>query len=222
MITAHDTHPTLTAYEAAPPLSMWLYANQPKDTMLWRGGFATQAEWMPRMSDYGVHSEPRVVATHRSKSIDLPVPAILLGDPSKDWAVMMLRDNFHDVNVAVVSNVGLTLDLGLVLNEMSRDQYQAAKRRAQAYSGMNKTTAAQWEDGSWYRDWNGGTLIIENGKIWVAMSVFAEGIQRVPGVDTGHYKPGCKGFATFMNVEPDAVIDYFGRLAHAVAANLNG
>lgn len=219
--SAYDSHPTLTAYERAPTFSMWLAHTQPKDEMLWKGGFAAQAEWMPRLAVYGAHSEPRVIATHRSKSIDLPVPAILIGNPSSEWAIMMVRDNFHDVNLGVVSSVPLTLDLGLVFEEMSREDYQAQKQRAQAY-GMPRVTDAQWEDGSWYSEWSNGELVLDNGKIWRAPRAFAEGISRVPGLEfADRYEHGCTSFTSVLQCGTvDDVIGHFAKIVLAVRDNL--
>lgn len=220
MITAYDTHPTLTAYEAAPPLSMWLAHNHPSDTMYWKGGFAAQTEWMPRLAAYGAHSEPRVLATHRSKSIELPVPAILIGNPSSEWAVLMLRDNFHDVNLGVVSNVPLTIPLDLVFSEMSREQYQTAKKRAQDSKMMGRITDAQWEDGSWYDEWSSGELVLDNGKIWLAQRAFSEGISRVPGIADRRYEHKCTSFVTVLHgSNPDELLEHLARIANAVRTN---
>ena len=222
MITAYDIHPTLTAYEAAPPLSLWLAASQPKDEMLWKGGFQAQAEWMPRLAAYGAHSEPRVIATHRSKSIDLPVPAILVGNPSSEWAVLMLRDNFYDVNLGVVSSVPLTIPLDLVFSEMSREHYQTQKKRAQDSKMMGDITDAQWEDGSWYSQWSSGELVIDSGKLWLAPRAFSEGISRVPGIEDDRYKQGCTSFVTVLyGSDTDEVIKNFAKIVLAVRDNLN-
>lgn len=221
-MSAYQYHPTLAAYEAAPTLSTWVSANLVKDEMLWRNSYQHQIEWMPSLASFSAHSEPRVVATHRSKSIELPVPAILLGNPSSDWAVLMLRDNFYDVNVAVVSNVALAIDYSLVLTEMTREAYQAEKTRALEYMGKDRLTAAQWEDGSWYEEWASGSLAIEDGKIWRAGRCFAEGISRVPGACIDPYKRGATAFSVAINPNSeDDVIKFVGDLAAAVKTNLN-
>jgi hypothetical protein len=219
-MSAFDTHPTLTAYASAPPLGMWLEANQPGQTMLWRDGFQHQVQWMAKIAPFGVHMEPRVLATHRSKSIDLPVPAILLGNPASEWAVAMLRDNLHDVNVAVVSNVPLTIDHALVSEQLTREEYQSSKQRAKDSRMMGRITDAQWEDGSWLREWSGASVTIEDGKIWVSYTAFAEGISRVPGVSGDQYTPGCMSFTNVLPSAPDGAVDAFGNLVKAIKAGL--
>lgn len=226
-MSAYQYHPTLAAYEAAPTLSTWVSANLVKEEMLWRNSYQHQVEWMPSLASFSAHSEPRVVATHRSKSIELPVPAILLGNPSSDWVVLMLRDNFYDVNVAVVSNAALSIDYSIVLTEMTHEAYHKEKARALEYMGKDpvtkdRITEAEWRSGAWYEKWASGSLAIEDGKIWRAGRAYAEGISRVPGACIDPYKRDCKAFSVAINpTSEDDVIKFVGDLASAVKTNLN-
>jgi hypothetical protein len=218
-------HNTIYAYINAPTLLGWAVNNPPKPEMIYRDGFHHQVAWMSELSRFAANAidnlEPRVIQTHRSKSIVLPVPAILLGDPNGEWAIVMLRDNFHDINVAVVSNVPLIIDPSLVFTEMSRETYQAEKKRAYDYMGTTRVTEAQWEDGSWYGEWSAGSLVLKDNKIWVARRAFAEGISSVPGASTKPYSKGCTGFAMSFCDEHEATLARIGNLADAVRANLN-
>lgn len=218
-------HNTLFAFINAPTLSAWVSANQPKPEMIWRDSALHQAEWMADLSRFATNTiddvEPRVIQTHRSKSIDLPVPAILLGDPNREWAILMLRDNFHDTNVAVVANVPLGIDYSLVFFEMSRERYQEEKKRAMDYMGTERVPLAKWEDGSWYEEWSSGSLVLEGNRIWVARRAFAEGISRVPGVSTDAYTKDCTAFTMAFCDEHDATLARISNLVDAVWANLN-
>jgi hypothetical protein len=214
------TNKTLVAYQDSPTLSKWLESNQPGDNMLWRSSAKHQAEWMVNLASFGLCGEPRAIAVHRSKSIDLPVPAALIGNPEGNWAILMLRDNFYDVNVAVSANCPLTLDYGLLSVEMSAAEYQTEKKRAYDYMGVKGVTEAQWEDGSWYEEWSGGSLVCEDNKIWIVRRAFAEGISHVPGVSGEPYTHGCNSFTSVLPSHNNDVLVAFGALVDAVKACL--
>lgn len=76
-------------------LSDFLIVHPIRDTMLWREAALGQLKNFELLAEsFGVRAN--VIATHTSKSIDLPVVMMEL-----KGGTVVLRDNFHDVNVAI-------------------------------------------------------------------------------------------------------------------------
>lgn len=76
-------------------LSDFLIMHPIRDAMLWKNAALDQLRNFELLAEsFGV--KPTVIATHTSKSIDLPVVMMEL-----NAGTVALRDNFHDVNVAI-------------------------------------------------------------------------------------------------------------------------
>ena len=76
-------------------LSDFLITHPIRDTMLWKEAALGQLKNFELLAEsFGV--KPNVIATHTSKSIDLPVVMLELRG-----GTVVIRDNFHDVNVAI-------------------------------------------------------------------------------------------------------------------------
>lgn len=113
-------------------LEYWAKQNEPSTSMHWHAAFFKQIErWQVLGARIG---QPLfVVNTHRSKSIDLPVVRV-----ETATGHMLLRDNFYDVNIHVDSEVPLVLDMALLHEPMTWDQYLHDVERCRGYR---------------YRDW---------------------------------------------------------------------
>jgi hypothetical protein len=74
----------------------WVEENDPPQRMLWKGAadmqFTDIREWAEILK-----VDPRVVSTHTSKSITLPVVAFFC-----PHGVLVLRDNFYDVCLSLM------------------------------------------------------------------------------------------------------------------------
>ena len=111
---------TLLKDEPGEMLKDWRRAHPIKETMYWHGAANRQMDFvenfLPRacldpalhenISDEWGATQPRVIATHTSKSILLPVYRIYV--PRLDVA-FVLRDNFHDAKVSVEAGRDVTI-----------------------------------------------------------------------------------------------------------------
>ena len=172
-------------------LNTWIENNPVKDEMRWKAGAQHQSEKFAQLADE-LDSEPTVVSTHTSKSIELPVVSI-----EGKHGRFLLRDNFHDVNLCVQWEFPPDLALSDLYAELSWDWYLEQIERCEGYSWKGWTqeelddpriTRVQvthpngntywsdrkpeekerWlkrmEDPEWYyRDWSRGKLIVEGG-----------------------------------------------------------
>lgn len=108
-------------------LGAWAIANRPADEMLWRGGAIDQIVFVrdalnplvQRGIDYDDWNQVRVISTHRSKSIVLPVYEM----SRPDLGIRLIaRDNFHNWKLSVVSQYDVPVDLsGLCYTSPPRD-----------------------------------------------------------------------------------------------------
>lgn len=97
-------------------LREWCEQNIPGDEMLWKGGFGQQVSFVRdtlnalvwRGVPYDDRGDVSVVSTHRSKSIILPVYELARPDLG---IRVILRNNFHDWKVSVISELLLEVDL---------------------------------------------------------------------------------------------------------------
>jgi len=114
-------------YKERLPIDLltWSRVNDTKDTMIYKDGFWTQVIFirntiMGLLSDSYEDYESNlamVINTHMSKSILLPVYQINL---KKYGITMILRDNFHDWKVSVISEKALNVDFKEVFKEDSK------------------------------------------------------------------------------------------------------
>lgn len=96
----------------APTLTEWMTISKPGETMLWRDAAHDQFMFFERLTSLiaaGLPDEPtsardglaRVIGTHRSKSIGLPVVQWARADLGVTFT---MRDNFHDLKLSVSSD----------------------------------------------------------------------------------------------------------------------
>jgi hypothetical protein len=102
------------------------------DQMIWREAAIQQIEQF-RLFTETLGSPWDVVGHHTSKSIQLPVICIVCGDMK-----VYLRDNFHDINLCVVSEKPITTPMSVlfdgVLEPLSWDWYLAQVAKCRGYS----------------------------------------------------------------------------------------
>lgn len=97
-------------------LLSWCRVNEPGDEMLWKDKYCEQILFIRDDinaifygNDYEEYKNNpvMVIGTHRSKSIVLPVYRIYLKDHG---VIMILRNNFYDWKISVISKVDLNVD----------------------------------------------------------------------------------------------------------------
>lgn len=104
--------------EANVPLQEWINSQTVGDEMLWKGSWGRQLEffrdtiarlfgWGMDYADYEDAKVARVISTHRSKSIVLPVYKLHRGDLG---LTMVFRNNFYNWKMSVVSEVPIIAD----------------------------------------------------------------------------------------------------------------
>lgn len=98
------------------PLQEWINGHPVRDEMLWKGAFGHQVMFVrDRLVslfgtglDYDQQKEiARVISTHRSKSIELPV--YQLARPDQDLRIV-LRNNFYNWKMSVLSETPIQAD----------------------------------------------------------------------------------------------------------------
>lgn len=96
------------------PIREWALATVPGDNMLWKGGWGSQIMFFRDELRYLMASGldwdeaeglGQVISTHTSKSISLPVVEYARPDIGLR---LILRDNFHDVKLSVISRKPIT------------------------------------------------------------------------------------------------------------------
>lgn len=95
-------------------LTEWIKNNYPKETMIGKSSFEHQINFflfeIPRLisvsyADY-ITRPVKVISTHQSKSMKLPVCRYTL----KNGVIIMLRNNLHDWKISVNCPDGITID----------------------------------------------------------------------------------------------------------------
>jgi len=105
-------------------LQEWISEQLVRDEMLWKGAYASQMMFLRDRVQFLIGAGlpfgesanlARVISTHRSKSIDLPV--VRLDRPDLGISFVM-RDNFYDWKLTVLSTRPIDADLaGLFFTE---------------------------------------------------------------------------------------------------------
>lgn len=103
-------------------LQKWISENLPNDELLWKGPMLKQVNWV-RDRLVGLVSaglderiQVQVISTHMSKSCHLPVYQLLRRDLGLE---IVLRSNFHDWKMSVISEDSINADFGGLFHTMS-------------------------------------------------------------------------------------------------------
>lgn len=190
-------------------LEQWKAENTIRNEMNWKSAAEAQFEFFAKLAFEFGGDEPRVVGTHTSKSIILPVVEI-----EGKHGRFLLRDNFYDINLCVVWDFAPAIHLSDVYPTLDWDWYTEQIERCAGYSWKgwseeeladprilrvqrpngtwNEVLGAEkdrWnkrlEDPEWYgRDWSGGELIAEGSmgpdvKLYRVDKAFLQGLDRV-------------------------------------------
>jgi len=93
-------------------LQTWIANNPVASEMLWKGSAENQLKFMrdtigELLWEVKENPEVKVISTHRSKSISLPVYQFTM-----NGIIFILRDNFYNWKVSVVSQQDINVDFG--------------------------------------------------------------------------------------------------------------
>ena len=182
-------------YESSPLLTEWAFDHQPAKTLLWGAEMAEQVSWMR-----SVAPRPRCISTHLSKSVSLPVASWRFGA-----AVVVLRDNFYDINVAVVSASPIVVPLGAVHTIVDASWLAGKMRSCAEYEEIGLDDPV-FDTDEWLNDFSGKKIIRQGNDVAVAPTAFAQGIEVLPGVSLTPYRRGCSGFIAAMDRERAAAL----------------
>ena len=175
-------------FEKAPTVDEWHKNNTPDKLLLWRGGQGTQCE-RAKIIAAMMPADCRVISSHTSKSVALPVIAFrILGDNKVDF-ISVLRDNFYDVCCQVVSNREMTVPLEMIYTKKSLEEMQEMRQKALDYNNRTYNEKYQDErerrfksrlednnDWSWYEDWSSGKLLQKDNDFYIVCRGYYEGI----------------------------------------------
>ena len=118
----------------------WAAKNQPSGSMIWKNAWAAQVKCFHDLATM-MGMEAYVVSTHTSKSIELPVVEI--------WGLhgrFIIRDNFHDVNLAVIWDFPIDVPMSVIYSSMSWEQYCTAMRKKEKYDHWDQWTSEELND----------------------------------------------------------------------------
>jgi len=206
-------------YDNSLHISEWAMQNKPDEDLIYRSGVGTQEQKMLGISYVLGIEPPKVVETHSSKSVGLPVAAYYKNIPAFDLEVMaFVRDNFYGLNCVVVSSHQLDIGISNVYDEIPREKLEEKKKGALEYSFRSKDwvkkehaagrtytkdthqiiTDAGEDNWDWYEDYSGTTIIRDSGRYFQSHRAFLEGISKLPlpGMNNwgNHYIGPCKDF----------------------------
>jgi len=166
-------------YDNAPTLKDWESANTVDDEMVYKGASTYQNSRLASVSEIMNVDYPKVVGTHRSKSINLPVTAYKFVGWMGEMVFAVLRDNFYDLEAYIISSHKMEIDLYHIYPYMTEEQYKHKRMRAMEYL---KGRADEYDfDGlSWYKDYSGTELIVEGSKYYEARAMYLQGLSGLP------------------------------------------
>lgn len=186
-------------YNTGLSLKSWSHINVPDEDLIYKGGLSkqcrkadavaallydNQSSGLKQFEVIYLPVEARVVGSHTSKSVKLPVTCFKLNYFNQVIAYVFLRDNFHDIKVSVISDSPMTIPYELAHYEYSEERFQKEKERYLSYH-PTETGIKLMAEGSddWFNEsWSSDTILRKNGRIYRAGTVascYCEGIERL-------------------------------------------
>lgn len=183
-------------YDDGFDLSAWGRTNTPGEDLIWRKGVDQQIQKIEGVAAVlpGTNDPPRVVGSHTSKSVKLPVTCFRFNLYNQVEAYAFVRDNFHNIKVVVISDSPIHMPYELVHAEWSQERYDEEVKSFREYTGGEVS-----DTDDWYREWSSGSILRKDGRIYRAGShqkVYCEGIDDL-GLPDDVFKPyeeGSQGF----------------------------
>ena len=193
-------------YSNGLDIATWENENLPDENLIHKSGPHNQCERIKALAVL-LGGSPKIVESHRSKSVKLPVACFKFTIYNEASAYAFIRDNFYDVRVSIVSELPLHIPYRLVHQEVSNEEYEAERDRCKGYSIMkgkspedNLKTALSLLTDEWMEHWSHRRVLRKDNKIWFCNGcheVYHEGINKLPlPSDTFRvYESGFKNFS---------------------------
>jgi hypothetical protein len=184
-------------YDSSPTIDEWAKDNVPDEDLIYRSGVAGQCARAKAVIEIMrlEHGNPdccRVVSTHTSKSVTLPVIAFRKRIiPYNFDVIAIFRDNFHDLCCQVVSSHTMDMSLYDLYYPLSEEYMEEKRQGALEYrnktSGywkdkvkpkeevvyeMQMETAGNWD---WYEKYSGSKVFRADGKFFLIHRGWYEG-----------------------------------------------
>lgn len=182
----------------------WADRTAPKDSLIYKDGHPSQIKDLTAMGHI-LGMPVRVVGSHRSKSVQLPVGMFFTDALMEEGVAMFTRNNFYNLKLVVVSSAPIHMPYELVHTLMTAVELEAEKRKAYDYRKDHRDfNPKDYEDDTWFHSWCSDTLLrTEDGGIYrcgATASCYYEGIDDLPLKDVfQRYEKGARRFAVEIN-----------------------
>lgn len=137
-------------YDNSPSLSQWEKDNVPDENLIYRSGVSGQCEKAKAIATLMRVDELRVISTHTSKSVSLPVIAFTKQNPDYDNLRIfgIFRDNFYDLCCQVISSHKMEVPFTDVYLPTTLEWLEAERAKALKYHD----DCAKYERPEWKED----------------------------------------------------------------------
>lgn len=169
----------------------WGDATTPDESLLWKEGHPRQVKDLLAMGHL-LGLPVKVVGTHRSKSVGLPVGLFRAEVGTEETIYMYTRDNFYDLKLVVLATCPIRhLPYEVAHVHWTQERYDDEKKRSFEYQrpkperdfpGSHNFDETDYESDAWYSKWSGATLLRADGEIYRCGStspVYYEGIDDI-------------------------------------------
>ncbi len=198
---AMTTFSMLTAWNCATSPQEWAALNPADDSLLWREGLPGQIKDCIAIGHLA-GLPVRVMGWHTSKSVKLPVSVFRAEIAQEETVYFVMRDNFYDLKLAVVSSCPITIPYEVIHHRVSEEWLADEKKRAHDYCSRNASfDASKYETDEWTESWGSWSVLRDDGEIYICerpSSCYYEGMQHsgVPEAAFQRYERGMSMFAT--------------------------
>lgn len=154
----------------APDIDAWTMKNIPDADLIYKSGQTSQQRKIKAVQDIvNLKDPPKVLSSHKSKSVPLPVVGLNFGFYANIKAFGIIRDNFYDIKLGVVSHVPINIPYEFVHYRMTQEEYEEKKQKSLSWAKPEELPL--YESDAWYSKYTGGSLIRRNNELWIHGSV---------------------------------------------------
>jgi len=165
----------IALYDASKTVNEWEKCNQPNPNLCYKSGCSRQCNDVRSIANLLNSEEPRVISTHTSKSVLLPVVAFRKSIPPYNLdTIAVIRNNFHDLCCQVISTHEMELSLYDIYCHKTKEEMEIERQKAHKY---NPKYGEQGDpnDFRWYSSWSGGEIIQNDHHLFIIRKGWFEG-----------------------------------------------